>query len=310
MSAKGEQALLSWLREEGLAARFLEALAGDVSTRRYYRAESHDGRSIVAVRYPSDQRATCPRFVATSELLAAAGIRVPALLAVDCDRGFMALEDAGPRTLAEIALGEWRRADAWYPAAVSTARKIGRLDTAAVASLNPPLDSSRLRWELDQTISVFLRPSGGLGRAGRRFVETLFDDLCARIGADGMVPCHRDFMVRNLVPGARAGDLVVLDHQDLRLGPPAYDLASLLNDTLFPDELRVARLLGGEPDEQFHRTAAQRALKAVGTYAGAASRGNRRHLPLLRPTLERALGHLALLPESAGEVERLRAAWT
>ena len=30
----------------------------------------------------------------------------------------------------------------------------------------------------------------------------------------------------------------------------------------------------------------------------------------LRPTLERALGHLARLPESAGAVARLRRAWT
>src|SRR5262249_24021197 len=77
----------------------------------------------------------------------------------------------------------------------------------------------------------------------------------------------------------------VLDHQDLRLGPPAYDLASLLNDTLFPTpEVEAAFLaeLAPGPEERlrYHRAAAQRTLKAVGTYAAFARRGA---TPALRP---------------------------
>ena len=43
----------------------------------------------------------------------------------------------------------------------------------------------------------------------------------------------------------------MLDHQDLRLGPPFYDLASLLNDTLFPppdaEEALLAAAAPGPP---------------------------------------------------------------
>ena len=62
------------------------------------------------------------------------------------------------------------------------------------------------------------------------------------------MPCHRDFMVRNLMPLRGRRGLVVLDHQDLRLGPPLYDLASLLNDTLFPPpEAEEALLAAAAP---------------------------------------------------------------
>ncbi len=304
-----EALVLSWLREEGLAQLSPEPLAGDVSARRYFRSEGEDGSSVIAVSYPPDQLGACRRFVATTRLLSEAGIDVPEILAVDLERGLMAVQDAGPRTLHEVARGEWRRIDPWYPEAVRVARRIAELPTPVVAELNPPLDAASLRWELGQTVASFLRPTGRCESLGLDAVEELFDEICRRLTDDLPVPGHRDFMVRNLIPAQGTGGLVVLDHQDLRLVPPDYDLASLLNDTLFPDPKRVAELLGAAPTERLHRTAAQRCLKAVGTYARAAERGNRRHLPLVRPTLERAVGHLGELPEAADRIRRIESSW-
>jgi aminoglycoside/choline kinase family phosphotransferase len=124
-------------------------------------------------------------------------------------------------------------------------------------------------------------------------------------------------MARNLMPLEEDGRaaLVVLDHQDLRLGPPAYDLASLLNDTLFPppelEERLLARAGWSAPAKRqgYHRTAAQRSLKAIGTYASFANRGARRHLPLIAPTLRRALAHLAYLPEAEPLLPAIGVRW-
>jgi hypothetical protein len=117
-------------------------------------------------------------------------------------------------------------------------------------------------------------------------------------------------MARNLVPLADR-TVGVLDFQDLRLGPPAYDLASLLNDTLFADAALEARLVAerlGAPggDEAYARAVAQRGLKAVGTYLRFAADGKRRHLALVEPTLARALSALARLPEAAAAIAPLR----
>jgi len=127
--------------------------------------------------------------------------------------------------------------------------------------------------------------------------------------------------VRNLMPFPRpqgrqgpAQIIAVLDHQDLRLGPPGYDLASLLNDTLFPPPAAEEELLAAAAPTAgqrlgYHRAAAQRVLKAVGTYAAFARRGADRHLPLIPGTLARGLGHLGRLPEGEEIAGALAAAW-
>jgi aminoglycoside/choline kinase family phosphotransferase len=119
-------------------------------------------------------------------------------------------------------------------------------------------------------------------------------------------------MARNLVP-LEGGEVAVLDHQDLRLGPPLYDLASLLNDTIFPPAEAEDELLQTlTPTERtvFHRTAAQRTLKAVGTYASFARRGATRHLPLIPQTLASCLRHMGQVPETHALVADLARAWS
>ena len=173
-----------------------------------------------------------------------------------------------------------------------------------MAALSPPLDASLLRRELTQTWDELLAPRGLTGEPPlAAALARALDALCAELAAPAPVPCHRDLMARNLVP-LPGGAVGVLDHQDLRLGPPRYDLASLLNDSLFPppevEEAILAGVLRGDEDRlRYRRAAAQRTLKAAGTFAAFARRGSDRHLGLIPPTLARACGHLSALPETA-----------
>jgi aminoglycoside/choline kinase family phosphotransferase len=187
------------------------------------------------------------------------------------------------------------------------------LPPAPVAALNPALDEELMRRELDQTLRVYLEPQGLAGEgtlAGD--LGSMLASICAELGAAPAIPCHRDFMARNLVPvPSPAAEVAVLDHQDLRLGPPGYDLASLLNDSLFPpfdiaDRLRRA---AGVAERDYRLAAVQRTLKAVGTFAAFAARGSPRHLPLIGPTLRRCLENLEALPEGSGLATRLRRLW-
>jgi len=121
-------------------------------------------------------------------------------------------------------------------------------------------------------------------------------------------------MVRNLMPAGGPPSLAVMDHQGLRLGPPLYDLASLLNDTVFlsaesEEQILEDCLSSAEELPSFHRVAAQRTLKAAGTYARFVRQGLRRHEPLIVPTFERALAHLARLPDMADLASWLGERW-
>ena len=287
-------------------------MPGDVSRREYLRAEG-DGNSLIVSLYPIEMLAVCRRYLTTTELLSGVDIRVPRLLACDCDLGIMALEDVGRHTLYDLDdLDETIIAD-FFRHAVDKIARIQSLPAKTVAELNPPLDSDLLKHELHKTWVSFLAPRGievsnGFGEA----LQGCLNTLCDHLGGEILVPCHRDYMVRNLIPMGAHPSLVVIDHQDLRLGPRYYDLASMLNDSLFPspelEEEILQVLLGKQPGArvQYHRAAAQRTLKAIGTYETFAQRGFERHRRLISPTLDRALRHLGEVPESHGLVGGLK----
>lgn len=316
-------ALDTWLAEQGWEGTDHEPLAGDVGHRRY-RVLSREGSGgerevVVLAAYPAALRESCRRFITTTELLAGAGVRVPRILAADCELGAMLVEFLGDRTLNEWAEGRsWDEIGPRFDAALEAARRIAELEPEAVADLSPPLDAALLSRELRLTEESFLAPSGLLqGELGRR-VEVTLEALADAIAEVPPRPCHRDFMVRNLVPRDGAdgggGGVAVLDHQDLRLGPPLYDLASLLNDSLFPPPEIERRMLeewcgGVDRRLEYHRVAAQRTLKAVGSYAMATAEGKDFHRHRISPTFERALDHLSRVPEASATADALGRRW-
>ena len=305
--------ITAWLESRGRSIATFDPLSGDVSPRRYARIELSDGSRAIVASYPPDMLDACRRFEQTTELLEQARVRVPDILESDCERGLMLLEDVGSETLFDRRSRPLSDRAHLIDAAIASARRIASLPAADVSRLGPPLDEPLLWRELEQTIELFLHPRGLLGDAPSR-TEASLARLCHALGGAPLVPCHRDFMARNLVPSDDGG-VSILDHQDLRLGPPGYDLASLLNDSFFPPhEIEISWVAavfpGSEQRLAYHRAAAQRTLKAIGTFTAFAHRGCHRHLPLVRPTLLRALHHLALAPETAGLGAEVRDRWS
>lgn len=317
--------LAPWLVARGFAPGRIEPLPGDVSPRRYSRVYWVDGRaagSAIAAFYPPEIRPAAERYLRATALLEGAQVPVPLVLAADLAQGWMLIEDLGAETLAERRDLDDLGVAPYFRHAAELGRRIASLPPAALLDegsgepWNPPLDAPLLRKELQQTWDVYLAPRDLLGTSQeRRAIETLFDEISTRLGAEPAVPCHRDFMARNLIPRANApaGEVAVIDHQDLRFGPPRYDLASLLNDTRFPSAALEAELLGALADsaavESYHRAAAQRTLKAVGTYAKFAERGAPRHLPLIPGTIDRAMAHLERIPEGTEIAPGLTRRW-
>jgi aminoglycoside/choline kinase family phosphotransferase len=308
------------LEAAGFTPREITPMGGDVSPRRYSRVTLEKGGTAILATYPLEIQTTGLRFLRTTHVLADAGVRVPRVLLSDCESGWMLLEDLGPQTLGEWGQGRpWSELAPWFDAALEIVGRIARLPASPKSGplkRNPRLGTEMLRRELTQTWDLYLEPQGLLADADLALdLLAALDVLCAALGGEPPVPCHRDFMVRNLMP-LPGGELAVLDHQDLRLGPPLYDEASLLNDTLFPpagaEEALLSSIIGSAPGGRirYHRAAAQRTLKAVGTYASFARRGATRHLPLIPPTLERFVKNFSRLPEGEPLAERLAATWS
>jgi hypothetical protein len=104
----------------------------------------------------------------------------------------------------------------------------------------------------------------------------------------------------------REGEMIIIDHQDARMGPASYDVASLLADpytaldAAVADEmverfieLKAGSALGLDDVEEFRRElelmTVQRMLKAIGTYSSqAAIANNPVYIPYIEPAIERA----------------------
>lgn len=307
--------LLAWLRERDFEAEGIEDLRGDVSSRTYCRVRLPGGRSAVLASYPVDLQPACQRFLTTTIILEEIEVPVPTVLEADCQAGLILLEDVGDKSLFDLTGRAWVELIPLLDQAVDIACRIRELPADQIEPLNPVLDGALLWQEIEKTWQVFLRPQGLTGPAElTKTLERALQDLCETLGAEPRLAVHRDFMARNLMLPSRSGPPVVIDHQDLRLGPRFYDLASLMNDSLFPphsleDALLASLIRTAEDLAGYRRAAIQRTLKATGTFAAFAEQGNKRHLALIPPTLTRTLHHLEQLAETHALAGPLREIW-
>jgi aminoglycoside/choline kinase family phosphotransferase len=167
----------------------------------------------------------CRPFVHVAQLLGAAGVHAPQVLAGDLERGFLLLTDLGTTTYA-AALNAGT-ADALYLDAIDA---LLRWQRASRDGELPPYDEALLRRELalfpDWYVARHL--SHALTPEQHASMRAAFDTLVANNLAQPRVFVHRDYHSRNLMlsspnPG-------VLDFQDAVFGPITYDLVSLLRD--------------------------------------------------------------------------------
>jgi len=268
----------------GSAVPALAVVAGDASNRRYYRA-SIGARSYILVDAPPATEKN-QAFLAIRELLAGAGVRVPALYAADLARGYMALEDLGDRLLlAELDAGS---VDQRYRGAMELLLQIAAMD---LRNASPPAalrsyDEALLAEELGRFPAWFVEALLGesLGADERRLLQANSAVLIASALEQPRVLVHRDFHSRNLMPQAD-GSLGVIDFQDAVLGPVSYDLVSLLRDCYirwpaaqvehwalaYRQRLQAGGLPGAVEADRFLRwfdlMGLQRHIKVLGTFA-------------------------------------------
>ena len=301
----------------------LEPLAADASDRRYVRARLGDGSTRILMTHAQPFDPPYLPWERVAGFLAEHGLPVPGILSRHPREGILVLEDIGDESLQSFLLArptDEAAREALYAEAVDWIVRLQRRGTPVVAPSLPAyhfaLDAIRLGRELEyfhEHFVIGLRSEPDSPASG---VAPALSALAAEAGrAVDRVLCHRDYHSRNLMLhplGPQAGGrLVILDFQDARLGPRAYDLASLLEDPYveLTDGLRermTARFLDGisrprrapEFAAEYAAVAAQRLLKAAGTFAGQQTRfGVDRYLVYIPRALARARAMLERLPE-------------
>ncbi len=299
-------------------------LAGDASDRKYFRiflepsaADEQDSYILMQLEkswIPEKQKKEIP-FINIAKHMADKGLSVPVVYKDASEDGFILLEDVGDITfqnyLEYCSLDERRKR---YRQAVDILVQMQKKATensgSSCYALNYAFDPQTFFNELCFFRKHALEGLWGhkIHDAEREKLDSHFWDLCREICTYPQVFTHRDYHSRNLmVHGDR---LVVLDFQDARMGPFTYDLVSLVRDSyicLIPDEqddiVAYYREIAGREDikfldaeefrRAFNRTALQRNLKAIGTFAyQTVIKGADRYLESIPNTVQSV--HLAL----------------
>jgi len=288
-------------------AATLTEVAGDASTRRFYRAAA--GRSTAILMAHGGPLAPAAPLFTNHRILAAIGAPVPRLIDRDEAAGLVLVEDLGDLTLQRHL--DSAGAGAAPPLYRQACDLIALLQGRAPAAMRPDdfaaknvLDKERFLFELDHFHRHFIRGLRGLTPtpSEEALMRRFYDDLAGACDRLPRVYCHRDFQSRNLmVVGDRLG---LVDFQDARMGPYTYDAASLLRDSsldLDPGLVRemlgglarsIAAPLGIGPEEfgrDFDLIALQRNIKDLGTFGYMATERGRRDYLAYIPRTQNAI---------------------
>jgi hypothetical protein len=312
-----------------------EFVQGDASVRLYERLTKADGTTAILMVAPPRPEGPIIRFgkpyaaiarlstdirafLAMAEGLRGLGLSTPKVLAASIEDGLALIEDFGDETVVEDGAPNPAR----YAEAVALIADLHGRDLPDALPYGddlhrlPTYDIEAMLIEVELVIDWY---GSAIARAAvpsgaRMQFLAVWREILAPILAEPTTWTLRDFHSPNLhwLAGregtARVG---LIDFQDAVIGPPAYDLASLLQDARVdvPDDLemrlmalyvrRRAAASSGFDAERFAASyaavAAQRATKILGIFARLDKRDGKPqylgHLPRIERYLRRNLAH-------------------
>jgi len=220
----------------------LVMVSGDASFRRYFRTVQNQ-KTFIAVDAPPEHEDSAA-FVKVCGTFRDAGVHAPEVYAVDCEQGFMLLEDLGdamvlPEMLACQASRDINKPDRIYRIAIDT---LVRIQLCGNQEILGAYSRTELRREMDLFTEWFLLAflELDLSAAEKDLIDQTMTVLEDAALAQPTVLVHRDYHSRNLMlleqtptaegDNADVFELGVIDFQDAVHGPYSYDLVSLLRD--------------------------------------------------------------------------------
>lgn len=274
MSIPSSTAINDFLNYRGESFQKITQIPKEASVRNYYRVDYEKNELILCID-ENFQSLPYP-FIEVRDFLNRNGIPVPVIIHHDKDLHAILMNNAGDKDLTSIV------GDKEYIAHLKKSldyilhlQSLEPIPTIAEKSFH----YEKLMFEVNHTCSGYTR-----------FKETYKIDLdiTSEMYAflqeasgflakfDEKVICHRDYHARNILLSEN-GNQTVIDFQDMMMGTPQYDLASLVYDAYRPlsrdkrEELysyfkERSRHKSKRFREYYLTQALQRSFKALGTY--------------------------------------------
>jgi aminoglycoside/choline kinase family phosphotransferase len=271
----------------------IEWLAGDGSDRCYFRVRSPELKTSFVLMQLSGSDAEQLKqgrydWVEISKLLKLNGVFAPSCVSILSDHAAIIIDDYGDLMLETITLqaaknGNINSVLPYYETSLRAVTqflgiKPGQNDVWTQRAF----DKERFIWELNFFVSKYLGPVAHYEMKPLEKAEFSNDveSLSSFLADFAHYFVHRDFHSRNIMIHNDA--VAVIDFQDARLGPPSYDLVSLVFDSYVPlspetrmklldDGLRAIQMKVGEKAskraaDEWRPMLLQRQLKAIGSF--------------------------------------------
>jgi NDP-sugar pyrophosphorylase family protein len=206
------------------------------SDRRYYRVRK-DNKSVVLMQCSNDDP-DFKRQIEYARFFIKHSIPVPELIGIKYENMQALFEDAG-----DISLYSYLRC----PRSETEIENIYRVVIDAMVLIHTialqdiqecPLLRDRIfnyeyfRWETDYFIKRFVRDIRNIEIENSSSLEREFHQLAFKADSFPKTVIHRDLQSQNIMI-VRAQEIRIIDYQGARIGPPAYDVASILWDPYY-----------------------------------------------------------------------------
>jgi N-acetylmuramate 1-kinase len=297
----------------------LTKLAGDASTRQYYRVAYPEGTSIIMLQEIFDESKN--PFHLCNYAFEKLGIKVPRIIKSYPKIGGIVLEDLGDKHLQHLE----NYSSDFVKYLMNAVDIIVDFQIAALNCkeqlypLSYAFTDDKFMNELNMTTNYYLKglKRRELSNAEENELLDFYRSLIGSMMKQTFWLQHRDYHSRNLI--VHNEDLYVIDFQDARLGPYPYDIASFIIDpysnldTQMTNRLnihyynRISSRLKVSYEEyslDYSYNLLQRAVKILGTYAYQhMKRHNDVYLQYIPITIEKIREVIHFFPQWEGALE-------
>jgi aminoglycoside/choline kinase family phosphotransferase len=210
-------------------------LAGDASSRRYFRIVANDESSVLMAWDPFVDDGRYP-FLSVRDHFEKHDVQVPRVIAKSPREGLVLLEDLGDLTLERKFWGNQDQTVAvpYYKKTIDELIKIhypATFDRTDCVAFGVAFDVEKLLWEMNYGRKHLLTDLCGINLTDSqsKALDDIFVQICTTLHEEPKFIAHRDYHSRNVM--LKLGKVRVIDFQDARMGPIQYDLVSLLRDS-------------------------------------------------------------------------------
>ncbi|MBE0425937.1 MAG: phosphotransferase [Nitrospirae bacterium] len=213
------------------------------SDRKYFRVKKNSETAVLMQSMPDDPDFEC--HIQYTQFFKNHSIPVPDLFEVDRENKYGIFEDLG-----DLTLYSWLKCQREREEIENIYRKVidilVLIHTKATIFISEcPILQSRifdyehLRWETSYFIDRFIKGVKNIEIKNSFALNEEFHRLAVKVDSFPKTVIHRDFQSQNIMI-AKGERPSILDYQGARVGPPAYDVVSILWDPYYriEDEMR------------------------------------------------------------------------